>query len=72
MAYFTPNHIALSPPPQVLQYILSYLLDTPATDRKELYEVRFNANSFQTRLKLQWLGIRFAAGSKGRMYRRLA
>ncbi|KIM86748.1 hypothetical protein PILCRDRAFT_4640 [Piloderma croceum F 1598] len=39
MCYFTPNHIALSPPLPVLQYILDYLFNTEPADRKALHEV---------------------------------
>src|ERR1700685_1952352 len=39
MAFFTSEHIALSPPPQVLEYIVDYLRVTDAADRKPLHEV---------------------------------
>ena len=38
-----PNSIALSPPPQLLQYIFDYLMDTPIASRKDLLEVSFSA-----------------------------
>ena len=37
-----PEHIVLSPPLPVLQYILDYLYDTKLADRKALHEVRFD------------------------------
>ncbi|KIM79552.1 hypothetical protein PILCRDRAFT_823471 [Piloderma croceum F 1598] len=39
IAYFTPDHVALSPPPQILQYIVDYLTETPVANRKDLYKV---------------------------------
>lgn len=39
-----PNYVALSPPPQLLQYILDYLVDTPAASQKDLWEVRLRSS----------------------------
>ena len=41
-SYFTPNHIALCPSYPVLEYLVTYLLQTKAIDRKPLFEVRLN------------------------------
>jgi hypothetical protein len=36
---FTREHVALSPSPQILQYLVQYLRETDAADRKPLHEV---------------------------------
>jgi hypothetical protein len=37
--FFTPDLIALSPPLQILKYIVKYLRETDAADLKPLHEV---------------------------------
>lgn len=39
LAFFTPRHIVLSPPKEVLLWFKNYLLATLNTNRKPLYEV---------------------------------
>jgi hypothetical protein len=39
MGFFTSGHIVLSPPPQVLRYVMEYLGETDVADRKPLHEV---------------------------------
>ena len=40
-SYFIPNHIAFYPHYPVLRYLITYLLETPAINRKPLFMVRF-------------------------------
>jgi len=46
LAFFTSEHIVLSPPPQVLKYIAEYLWQTNIADRKPLHEVCFHLTSW--------------------------
>ena len=46
LAFFDSAHIALSPPPQVLGYIVQYLRVTDATNWKPLHEVCFHPISY--------------------------
>jgi hypothetical protein len=45
---FTREHVALSPSPQILSYIVDYLRETDAADRKPLHEVWFSSNQLLT------------------------
>ena len=69
IGYFAPNFIALSPPLPVLDYIHSYLVNTPTADQRPVHEVcvaLLKGYGFLDLTKLAWLGVRFTPARNDR------